>query len=227
MVTHREKEFSKRLLRWSFSNRSSYPWRRTKDPYKILVTEMLLRKTSRKQVKELYDRFFHAYPDPKRLASASEAEIRKLVTPLGMEHRRASTLKELAKELVALRRIPMNKDGLMRLHGVGEYASNAVLCFAAGQDVPLVDTNVLRILQRVFSLHSSRRRPRTDSKVWVYAASLIPRGRAAEINLAMIDFAAAVCTANVPRCEECPLNDMCDYYSKRIGGGIPQALLSS
>jgi A/G-specific adenine glycosylase len=215
MHDHLEKEeFSHRLLRWHSENPSSYPWRETTDPYKILVAELLLRKTTRRQVSQLFPKFFAKYPDMQSLAKASVSEIRKLITPLGMERKRAPAMKEVAKELLKLGGVPLNKDQLRNLPAVGEYVANAVLCFVAGQDLPLVDTNVVRVVQRVFSIESSRKRPRTDRLIWDFARSLIPLGLGGEFNVSLLDFAAAVCTPRAPKCMTCPLNDICDCYTK-------------
>jgi len=93
------------------------------------------------------------------------------------------------------------------------YAANAVLCFATGKDLPLVDTNVIRVVQRVFSLKSPKKRPRTDPQVWIFVSKLVPAGKAAEFNLAVLDFASAVCTSRNPDHAHCPIRDICDYYT--------------
>ncbi len=208
----RKREFYERLLKWHSENPVSYPWRETTDPYKILTAELLLRKTTRRQVNQLFFKFFAKYPDMQSLANASVSQVRQLITPLGMERKRAPAMKKLAKELLKLGGVPLNRNQLLHLPGVGEYAANAVLCFVAGQDLPLVDTNVIRVVQRVFSFESSRKRPRTDPVMWDFTFSLMPKGLGREFNLSLLDFAAAVCTARAPKCRTCPVNKICDYY---------------
>jgi A/G-specific adenine glycosylase len=209
-------KFAENLISWHRTNKASFPWREEKDPYKILVSELLLRKTTRKQVKEIFPRFFQKYPDLSVLANAPLAEIDKTIRPLGMEHKRAQLLKELAECIVSERggAVPTTEKDLLALPGVGRYAANAVLCFAGCKDVPLVDTNAIRVIQRVFSFKAKKERARTDPEVWEFVLSLIPPGKGRVFNLALLDFAAAVCIPRNPKCSTCPNDATCDYYSK-------------
>ena len=113
-------------------------------------------------------------------------------------------------------KVPNSKNDLLSLPGVGPYSANAVLCFAFNHDVSMVDTNILRVLQRVFSLKSNSPRPRQDKKIWEFAESLPPKGSGKEFNYGILDFAAKVCTSRNPKCNTCVLNGMCDYYKGRI-----------
>lgn len=207
--------FAENLISWHLTNNASFPWREEKDPYKILVSEILLRKTTRKQVKEIFPHFFQVYPSFSALADAHLVEIDEVIHPLGMEHRRARLLKELASQIVSEcgGAVPTTEEDLLALPGVGRYVANAVLCFAGGKDAPLVDTNVIRVIQRVFSFKAKRKRVRSDPEVWEFVSSLIPLGKGKEFNLAILDFAAAVCTSRSPKCGSCPNNTMCDYYA--------------
>ena len=106
-------------------------------------------------------------------------------------------------------------EGLLSLYGVGNYIGSAVLCFAYKNRVPIVDTNVIRIFKRVFSLKSLKSRPRMDRDVWKFAEEVMPEENYVSYNYALLDFASEVCRAKNPLCETCPLSDICSYYIRR------------
>lgn len=112
--------------------------------------------------------------------------------------------------------VPDEKEQLMSLPLVGEYTANAVLCFAFGEELPLVDTNVIRIVSRVFSLSSKKKRPHTDAGLWKFVEEIIPNGKAREFNLAILDFGDSLCLATSPKCSICPMLNICDYGSRII-----------
>ncbi|MEM3665684.1 MAG: hypothetical protein QW222_01225 [Candidatus Bathyarchaeia archaeon] len=211
-----KKEFANLLLEWWQSNKKDFPWRRTNNPYTIMISEMLLRKTTARQVSGIFEKFFARFPNAKALAEASEKEIEELIKPLGMEHKRAILLKKLASELLKSYRgaVPALQGDLLKLPGVGRYAANAVLCFAFGKDVPLVDVNAIRVFQRVFGFKSQKRRAKDDTAFWEYVAEAIPLGKSRDFNLAIIDFAHEVCRPKRPKCAICPLRAICKYASE-------------
>jgi A/G-specific adenine glycosylase len=207
--------FVERLILWHKNNKRHFEWRYTKDPYRILVAEMMLQKTDASKVESVYSKFIQKYSDPYILANSDISEIKKEIHLLGI-HQRAERLIKMAETLVNKfnGKVPYTKPELMELFGVGDYISNAVLCFAYNKDVPLLDTNIVRILARVFSIISKKTRPRTDPKMWEIVESIIPQGKAKEFNLSLLDFSAKVCTAKNPKHEICPLREICDYYIK-------------
>lgn len=211
-----KEKFADLLLEWWKLNKRDFPWRRTNNPYVILVSEMLLRKTTAKQVNTIFEKFFTKFPNVKMLAEADEEEIEELIKPLGMEHKRAVLLKKLANELLKNHggAIPVSQDDLLKLPGVGRYSANAVLCFAYGKDAPLVDVNAIRVFQRVFSVKSQKRRIKDDTTFWEFVAETIPKGKAREFNLAIIDFAHGVCKPKKPKCAICPLRVICIFASE-------------
>lgn len=208
-----KKQFADLLLEWWRLNKRDFPWRKTSDPYNILIAEMLLRKTTAKQVNLLFARFLSKYPNPKVLSEAPEKEIEDLIRPLGMEHKRATLLKAVAKELTQKYNgnVPASQEELLKLPGVGSYVANALLCFAHGKDVPLVDTNAIRVFQRVFGFQSQKRRSKDDRALWDFVANTIPPGKAKDFNLAIIDHAHSICLPKNPRCPVCPVNILCKY----------------
>jgi len=210
--------FADRLLAWWAENKRSFPWRKTNDPYEVLVAEVLLRKTTSRQVNKIYRKFLSEFPTPVRLAGARVGQIKKLIEPLGMEHKRAFLLKKLGEEIAVRHRgrVPSRAEELLGLPGVGRYAAHAVLCLAYGRGAAMVDTNVTRVVTRFFGFKSTKARPKDDPSLWSFVESLIPPGRAREFNLALLDFAAKVCTARKPRCRECILRDLC-YFRREAG----------
>lgn len=205
------------LLQWWGKNKRAFPWRRKKDPYAILISEMLLRKTTSKQVEKMFVDFIKKYPNPKVLSEADENELIKLLKPLGMEYHRAKLFVRFGRTIVENfgGRIPFSKNELLKLPGVGLYATNAVLSFSFNRNVPMVDTNFIRIIERVFDFKSSKSRARNDNRIWEYAQDLIPEGKSREFNLAILDFAALICIARIPKCSICPIINICDFNRKK------------
>jgi A/G-specific adenine glycosylase len=218
LIEIRRKEFSEKLLEWWQGNRQDFPWRKTRNPYSILVAELLLRKTTSKQVEKMYKEFLNVYPSPKELSKASEDDLRKHLTPLGMEHIRARLFIKLADAILKNfnGQIPDSEESLRELSGVGRYSANAVLCMAYGKHAPMVDTNVVRVVQRVFSFKSSKARVKDDPSIWSFVKGLIPQHEAKNFNLAIIDFAHSVCLLRKPLCCSCSLRSICDYGKKQI-----------
>ena len=209
--------FQQKLLAWYPKGRRTFSWRNGKrNAYQILIAEIMLRKTDTLKVSRVYDSFLAKYSDPQSLMKAKESAVLKKIRLLGIADR-ARLLKLLARDLIERHsgRVPRDFDALVRLPGVGPYIANAVLCFAYRQDVPLVDTNVIRLLDRVFSVRSSTPRARNDLRLWEFAASLVPGKKATSYNRALLDHAALLCTYREPRCEACPLNAVCDFYAAR------------
>lgn len=208
--------FAKKLLDWRLKNTRDFPWRKTKNPYRILIAETLLRKTTAKQVQQIYSSFLEEYPSPQHLASADGCMLKKILRPLGLENRRAALLKKLAQDLIKKYggAVPKHKEELMKLPGIGRYSANAVLCLAYGEELPMVDTNVIRVVTRFFGFKSKRVRLKDDPSLWTFVESILPSSKAKDFNLGLLDFAARVCTARNPKCNECPMGDLCKAKAK-------------
>lgn len=206
------------LLEWWKKNKRRFPWRRRKNPYAVLIAEMLLRKTTAKQVEKMYSAFIKKYPTPKTLSEADENELSEILTPIGMEHRRAKLFVKFGTAILEdfKGKTPSTEKELLKLPGVGLYATNAVLSFSHNKNVPMVDTNFIRLIERVFNFSSSKERARNDSKIWEFAQELVPDGRSRDFNLAVLDFAAIVCKPRSPECEICPIVSICKYQKNRI-----------
>lgn len=212
-----KKLFSEYLLKWWEENKRTYPWRQTRDPYAVLIAEMLLRKTTAKQVEGLYNKFIMKFPTPKSLYNAEKRELADFLKPLGMEHKRAELFVKLGKDLMGNfnGKVPSSPKMLLQLPGVGQYATNAVLSLSYGLDVPMVDTNFIRVIKRVFSITPSKIRARNDEKIWEFAEGLIPKNKSREFNFAVLDFAALVCRPRNPACMECPVASICKFYNNK------------
>ncbi len=199
----------RRLLAWYRTAARDLPWRRTRDPYRVIVSEFMLQQTQVSRVLEFYDRFLRRYPTVEALAGARSRAVREAWEGLGY-YRRAANLHRLAKEVVRRHDgvVPADPGELMRLPGVGPYTAGAVATFAYEKPVAAVDTNVLRVLGRVFG--ASRK------KVPALAQRLQPRrGKTAyAFNQALMELGALVCSARAPKCGECPVRSLCSWYLK-------------
>jgi len=204
--------FQRALLRWYARHGRDLPWRRTRDPYAVLVSEVMLQQTQVSRVLDYYPRFLARYPTVEDLAGASAPAVRESWAGLGY-YRRADNLRRAAA-LVAERhggRFPDDVTALRTLPGVGRYTAGAVAAFAFGRDAPILDTNAARVLARVFG--GGRRRTRS-ARLWALAAAAIPAGRGYDFNQAIMDLGALVCRARSPGCPACPTRKACRTYER-------------
>jgi len=211
----KEKIFVDRIIGWFQDHGRDYPWRRSREPYRILMAEVMLQRTKSDQVAPLYEKFLWKFPDPASLASAPPEEIQNFLEPLGLKWR-ARKVVDLGTALVKNFGgvVPGTREELITLPGVGEYAADAVLCYSHGKDLVPVDANVCRVLGRVFGLVARGEARR--SAVYVQKAKDLPvsKGTTREFNWGLIDFAATICTPRRPMCPACPVNDICIYPNK-------------
>lgn len=193
------------------------PWRRTDDPYKILVSEIMLQQTQVDRVTPKYHEWLDRYPTFQALAEAPLPDVRKAWYPLGYNVR-PLRLHSIARETVARYggQLPSDHDELLSFKGIGRYTAGAVRSFAFRQDAPILDTNVMRVLHRVFvgTGDPKRMKPR----LWALSEALIPRGRGYDFNQALMDFGAMVCTARDPFCLLCPMQHFCKSYPFNANG---------
>ena len=205
--------FQRRLLSWYGRHGRDLPWRRTREPYRILVSEIMLQQTQVDRVLPKYHQFLDRYPTMEALAEAHVDDVRRLWYPLGY-NARPVRLHAIARESIARYggRLPDTAETLRELPGVGRYTAGAILAFAHGRDVAVLDTNVRRVLSRVFVGARRLRRLRGEKVFWDLAESLVPRGRGYDFNQAMMDFGATWCTPRRPRCPRCPMRSFCVSY---------------
>jgi DNA (cytosine-5)-methyltransferase 1 len=212
-------EIQQRLLDWFSRNKREFPWRGTSNPYAVLLAEKLLQQTSvNETVVKVYSEILGQYPSANALAHADVKNLRRLIHPLGFKYR-AKELKQVAEAIVSYHnsKIPADLTSLLELPGIGDYIARAVLCFAYGQEVPIVDTNVARLLFRLFGLGGKfPQNPARNRRLINLASNLVPEDNAKNYNLAVLDFCAAICTAADPKCEICPLLALCHYGRNRV-----------
>ncbi len=213
-------DFRRRLIRWFRRHGRDLPWRRTRDPYHVLVSEFMLQQTQVSRVEDYYARFVARWPTVDALAGADPAMVRESWDGLGY-YRRAANLHRLARAVVARGGgIPSDPGELVRLPGIGRYTAGAVASFAFERATPAVDTNVARVLRRAFQ-------PRLQAsagsrRVWELAAAIIPRRRGAAawaFNQAIMELGATICTARVAHCPACPVRAVCTTGRRRAGSG--------
>ncbi|AFL95284.1 hypothetical protein CL1_1081 [Thermococcus cleftensis] len=201
--------FVNSLLSWYYQNGRNFPWRETRDPYRILVAELMLQRTKASQVVPVYLEFIKEFPDVLSLSRASPERIREYFSRLGLEWRAEKVL-ALAKILAEKYegRIPCDRKELLSLPGIGQYISAAVLSFACDVPVAVVDSNVVRVLSRYFGV-TPKGEGRRDRKILGLASKILPKHSHREYNFAIIDFAALICTPKKPKCKRCPLREKC------------------
>jgi A/G-specific adenine glycosylase len=216
LTKSRISSFRRRLLAWFRRHGRDLPWRRTRDPYHIVVSEFMLQQTQVSRVLEYYPRFLERFPTIEHLARSRPQAVMEQWDGLGY-YARARNLHALARHVT--RRLggslPAHPDELVKLPGVGPYTAGAVASFAYEQPVPAVDTNVARVLRRFFI--GAHHAPRTTHRALRdLAASIMPKSgkRAWQFNQALMELGALLCVARQPRCGECPVRGGC-----KTGGG--------
>ena len=198
------------LLAWYDANRRDLPWRETRDPYHILLSEIMLQQTQVPRVLPRYLAWLERFPTLEALAAAPTADVLREWSGLGYNSR-AVRLQAVARHVVAEYggRMPREVPTLLALPGIGDYTARAVACFAYEQDVPVLDTNVKRVLHRVLVGPDAPKPRLTDRQFWALAERAVPAGRGYDWNQALMDFGSSVCTARRPACLVCPLRDIC------------------
>jgi A/G-specific adenine glycosylase len=214
----RAQVFTRKLLAWWARAARDLPWRKTRDPYRVLVSEFMLQQTQVARVAEYYPRFLERFPDLGSLARAPARAVREAWEGLGY-YARARNLHALAKGVAGkgaagegVAGLPDDPGELIKLPGIGPYTAGAVASFAYEKAVPAVDTNVSRVITRVF-IGNNRQRPSGNRQrlIWSIATALVPRDgkRAWKFNQAIMELGALVCVARKPRCPECPVRSVC------------------
>jgi A/G-specific adenine glycosylase len=203
------------LLSWYASAKRDLPWRATDDPYAILVSEVMLQQTQVERVLPKYHQFLAAFPTLNALASAPTAEVISAWVPLGY-NRRAVSLQNIARQVIAEYdgKLPQTIAELLKLKGIGRYTAGAIACFAYHQQVATVDTNIFRVLHRVF-LGLEHPEPKLSNEgMFVFAAQVLPSGQAYDWHQALMDMGATICSSANPQCARCPLQECCAAYQE-------------
>jgi A/G-specific adenine glycosylase len=204
------RQFRRRLLRWYARHGRDLPWRHTRDPYRILVSEVMLQQTQVERVLDYYPRFLRQYPTIEALARASEFQVREAWDGLGY-YARARNLHRTARRVADAHggRLPDDSEAIQRLPGIGRYTAGAVLSFAYQKDAAILDTNAARVLSRVFAVRRRQPKSRLWRRLWQLAEAVTPRGDAGPFNQAIMDLGAVICRARSPQCPTCPVKACC------------------
>jgi A/G-specific adenine glycosylase len=199
-----------KLLRWYARAKRDLPWRVTDDPYAVWVSEVMLQQTRVETARDYYRRFLDRFPDVETLARARVDTVLKLWEGLGY-YGRARRLHEAARRIVREhgRELPHSVEVLRTLPGVGRYTAGAIASIAFGLNEPVLDGNVTRVLCRLAEIDDPPASARTQQRLWNLARRLIRPGPAGEINQAVMDLGATVCTPRRPVCTRCCLRDLC------------------
>src|SRR5256885_6574658 len=209
--TGARQRFQHRLLKWYRQHGRDLPWRQTSDPYKILVSEIMLQQTQVDRVLPKYQEWLTKYPTMEGLAEAPLAEVKETWYPLGYNVRPVR-LHAIARESVARYggALPKDPERLQAFKGIGRYTAGAIRAFAFREDAPILDTNVMRLLHRGFVGKGDPKKQK--SALWNLSEALIPKGKGYDFHQALMDFCAMVCTARDPYCLLCPMKDFCKTY---------------
>jgi A/G-specific adenine glycosylase len=204
------------LIKWHQKNRRDFPWRTRRDPYVALLAEILLQRTPADRVSKFFPKFIEKFPAPHIIATANIESLQEFLRPMGLQ-KRAIWLVKLMKEVCEKHscKIPDREEDLARLPGIGLYTARAILCFGFGEDVPIVDVNVARVLWRVFRGSDVKKRPSENKLVWKLAGEIVPKGSGPLYNEALLDHAALICKKQ-PKCNICPVSEICRYHKRAI-----------
>jgi A/G-specific adenine glycosylase len=205
--------FRRRLLEWYRRNGRDLPWRQTRDPYRILVSEVMLQQTQVDRVLPKYHEWLEKYPTLEALAAAPEADVSATWRPLGYNVR-PRRLHAIARESVERYggELPDDEATLRSFKGIGAYTAGAVLSFAFGQRAAILDTNVARVLFRIFVGAGDPKSHAMRRHLWEVSRTVLPMRHVFDFNQALMDFGATLCTARKPQCRVCPMRTGCTAY---------------
>jgi A/G-specific adenine glycosylase len=212
------------LLDWYDAKARDLPWRRSRDPYAIWVSEIMLQQTRVDTVLRYYDRFLERFPTTHALAEASEDAVMAAWSGLGY-YRRARMLHAGVREVVARYggRLPQEPDARRALPGVGRYTAGAIGSIAFGRSEPVVDGNVARVLCRLFGIDTPPAQSSTQKRLWQEAEHLVQGPRPGALNQALMELGATVCSKRSPACRQCPVRSHCAAYAQGRTDELPRA----
>jgi len=211
-VESRKIPIRKTLLKWGEQHYRHFSWRENRTPYSVLVSEILLKRTTASAAKRMYEGFLSTYPDLETLAKADREKLEKLLETIGYHKRRTNILIEVANYILSRYngQIPRSRKDLLEIPFVGPYTAGAILSLGYGMSSAMVDSNVERIIRRLFLKHLSQKK--SFRIVLEIADMLAPEENNQNFNYALLDFGAAICRYGIPKCKVCPANKFCDYY---------------
>jgi len=208
--------FRRRLFAWYRRHARDLPWRRTRDPYPIWVSEIMLQQTQVETVKPYYVRFLERFPTVTDLAAADEQQVLHLWEGLGY-YRRARQLHVAAQVVVEKHggRFPTDPMAVRDLPGIGRYTAGAILSIAKDQRLPILEANTIRLFARLLALHQDPTQAAARQLLWELAEHVLPRKRCGEFNQALMELGSKICTSQTPQCDACPVAELCE--ARRLG----------
>jgi A/G-specific adenine glycosylase len=214
----------RRLLAWYADHARDLPWRKSRDPYRVWVSEIMLQQTQVATVRDYFERFVAALPDVHALAAADERQVMRLWEGLGY-YRRARQLHAAAKTIVVDHggRFPRDAESLETLPGIGRYTAGAIASIAFDQRAPILEANTIRLLSRLIAYRDDPLKANGQRALWQTAAAILPQKNVARFNQALMELGSLVCTPTEPKCAECPLSGVCAAYVCGLQQEIPRA----
>ena len=212
VVECRKIELQSNLCLWGKHHIRRFPWRENRSPYSVLISEILLRRTTSTAVKRIYEKFMSLYPNVQELAKADKKQLENLLLNIGFHKQRTRILITIADFIIKTydSKIPNTKENLLKIPYIGNYTANAILSLSYGIPSAMVDSNVERIIKRVFLRHLPKKVSiRAVQKV---ADILSPLEDNQNFNYTLLDFGALICRYRIPKCEKCPINNFCNTY---------------
>lgn len=205
--------FRRKLVRWYAVNARDLPWRRTTDPYRIWISEIMLQQTTVAAVIPYFERFLNRFPAVSDLAAADENDVLRLWEGLGY-YSRARNIHKAAKAIVDqhLGIFPTDVESLRSLPGIGRYTAGAIASFAFNQPAPIVEANTLRLYCRLLGYSEDPRSSDGQERLWSFAEAILPKVSPGRVNQALMELGATVCSPREPRCESCPISGHCASY---------------
>ena len=222
IISKHYQDIRKKLLVWYDKTKRNLPWRNTKDPYSIWVSEIMLQQTQVKTVIPYYERWIKTLPTIDKLAKAPEQKILKLWEGLGY-YSRVKNLKKSAKIICKEMngKLPKTVKDLQNLPGVGRYTAGAISSIAFGLKAPVLDGNVKRVLSRLFCINDNGETSASENRLWNKADYLLSARRPGDFNQALMELGATICIPKSPLCQQCPLRTICQAFLKNCVNKFP------
>ena len=216
--------FRRRLLKWYAVHERDLPWRRSQNPYRVWVSEVMLQQTQVATVKDYFRRFTKDFPTVKKLAESDEQDVLRLWEGLGY-YRRARQLHTAARLIVAEHggRFPRDVETLRTLPGIGRYTAGAIASIAFDQRAPILEANTIRLLSRLIAYPEDPTKCAGQRLLWQTAEEVLPRQDIARFNQALMELGSLVCTPKQPRCDECPVAQLCAAREEGLEKAIPRS----
>ncbi len=222
-ATAEKQRLRRRLLAWYARHARDLPWRRSRDPYRVWISEVMLQQTQVATVREYFRRFVRELPNVRRLAAADEHDVLRLWEGLGY-YRRARQLHAAARQIVDLHgsQFPEDVETLQTLPGIGRYTAGAIASIAFARRAPILEANTTRLLCRLLGYRGAPAASAGQRLLWATAEDILPRKNVAQFNQALMELGSLVCTPTEPQCDGCPLATLCRARESGLQHRIPR-----